>query len=125
MNKTSPKQYRLLNQHSDIVIPNLKLANTFITRFKGLMGSNVLSKDEGLLITPCQQVHTHFMAYPLDLVFIDQEDKVIEILTNIKPWRFSKYIKKSKAILELSANTANEKIQLGDTLVYDLKCELS
>lgn len=101
---------------SKIIVSNTQLANTFFTRLKGLMGTRQLNENSGLLISPCQQVHTHFMQYPLDLVFLDNKFNVLEIVQNIKPWRFSRLIKSAYYVLEVPANSAIEKIEINHQL---------
>ncbi len=75
------------------------IANTPLSRLKGLLGRRGLKKDEALIIKPCNSIHTFFMRFPIDVLFIDRENKVIKALSAIKPFRLSGiYINASFAI---------------------------
>jgi uncharacterized membrane protein (UPF0127 family) len=100
----------------ELLVLQVKHANNFFTRLLGLMGTKRLSSAHGLLITPCQQIHTHFMRYPVDVIFLDNEMIVLEKLTALKPWRFSRFIKKAKHVLELPENEADS-VNIGDRLI--------
>lgn len=64
------------------VICKVKIAETFLKRFKGLMFINE-APDHGLLIKPCRSIHTFNMKFPIDVLFIDQGNKVIEIVEGL------------------------------------------
>jgi len=66
----------------------------------GLLGHESLNPDESMLIEPCKQVHTLFMRFPIDVVFLDKDNHVLEYLS-MKPWRFSPLRMKASKILEL------------------------
>lgn len=106
----------LANKSGELIVSKVRLADSFLTRLKGLMFSSRLDKDEGLLICQCKQVHTHFMRYPLDIVFLDSSLQVIEIVHELKPWRFSKFYKNAHYVLEMSANSLPQSIKLGSKL---------
>jgi len=97
------------------IVKELRYANTFLTRFKGLIGSSPLTFQQGLLISPCKQIHTHFMSYPIDVVFLDSNLNVLHLIISIKPWKISPLIKTAYYVLELPANAAST-IQIGDQL---------
>jgi uncharacterized membrane protein (UPF0127 family) len=99
-----------------LIASEVKLANTFLTRFKGLLGSSPLSSQQGLLISPCQQIHTHFMGYPIEVVFLDKNFHVIDIMVEMKPWKISKFYKNAFYVLELQANKTEE-ININDRLM--------
>lgn len=84
---------------NQIVITQLKIADTFITRMIGLM-FKIITPHEGLLIDPCNSIHCFFMKMPIDVLFIDKNNKVIHKITKMKPWRISPIISKSKYVIE-------------------------
>ena len=88
-----------INNHSIEIIE----ADTFFKRLVGLLGKDSLSKDKGMLIKPCSSIHTFFMKFPIDVVFMDRRFKVIHIIENMQASKQSGYIKKSYQVLELSA----------------------
>ncbi len=65
----------------------LRLAVTFLQRFKGLLGTKSLPEGEALLIRPCSSVHTLGMNYPIDVFFMTAEDRVLKIAASIPPGR--------------------------------------
>jgi uncharacterized membrane protein (UPF0127 family) len=64
----------------------LHTADTFRTRFRGLMLSAPLAPGEGLLITRCTSVHSGFMRYPIDVVYLDRYGVITRCVPNLKPW---------------------------------------
>ncbi len=102
---------------SRILVSSGKIANTFFTRFKGLMGSAPLEKGEGLLISPSNSVHTHFMRYPLDILYIDKDHRVVAMDESMKPWRLGRIHRQACCVLELPAGVIESTLtQIGDQL---------
>ena len=64
-----------------------RVARTFAERAKGLIGTKDLPADEGMLIEKCNAIHTFFMSFPIDAVFLDASDRVVKVVRGIKPWR--------------------------------------
>ncbi|MEM8499613.1 MAG: DUF192 domain-containing protein [Pseudomonadota bacterium] len=93
-------------------------AKTFFKRLRGLLGKAPLAYREGLLMSPCNQVHTIGMRYPLDVVYLDRDGRVVKCVENVKPFRFSA-AKGARHTLELAAHTAKELgITPGEHLVW-------
>ncbi len=82
----------------------LYLANRFLTRARGLLGRR-LAAEEGLLIKPCAAVHTFGMSYPIDVVFLDRDNRILKIVSHLAPWRLAA-CGGSRAVLELNAGQA-------------------
>ncbi|MCX8131346.1 MAG: DUF192 domain-containing protein [Clostridia bacterium] len=102
-----------------IISVNCKTANTFISRFAGLMGKASLPEGEGLLIMPCNSIHMFFMKFSLDIVFIDKDNIVIHLIKGIKPWRVSKIVKRAYCALELPCGTISRtEMKVGDRLTF-------
>lgn len=108
--------FRLDVESEEIVVEKIYLADNFLTRLKGLMFTSKLSKNEGLLIARCQQIHTHFMQYSLDVVFLDNSFQVIEVIRDLKPWRFTKFYKDAYYVLEMSAKSLPTSIKSNSKL---------
>jgi uncharacterized membrane protein (UPF0127 family) len=92
------------------------VANQIFDRMKGLMFSLELPECDGFLITPCNSIHTFFMLYSLDLVFLDKNFKVIKIIYKMSPWRMSWIYFKSSQVLEMKAGTLTRNISVGEKL---------
>ncbi len=99
-----------------VLATRLEAAHTGATRRKGLLGRSGLGAGEGLWIAPCESVHTFFMRFPIDLVYLDREKRVKKTRRAVGPWRLSACLS-AHSILELPAGTI-EKTQSepGDTL---------
>jgi uncharacterized membrane protein (UPF0127 family) len=102
------------------VVENLRIAKNFKERFWGLMFKKRIPANEGLMLLDCNGIHTCFMRFAIDVVFMDINHQVISIKEKIKPWKKSGFIKKAYITLELPAGTINNKdITLGDILILD------
>ncbi|PKO43604.1 MAG: hypothetical protein CVU29_10595 [Betaproteobacteria bacterium HGW-Betaproteobacteria-22] len=90
------------------LVTKLRHADSYFTRLRGLIGSPPLALQEGILISPCKQVHTHFMKYSIDVVFLDKHLTVINKIEAMPPWRVSSYVAVARYVLELPAYTAQD-----------------
>lgn len=95
-------------------------AKKYSDRIRGLLGIDSLPPNTGLMIKPCKQVHTFFMKFAIDIVFIDKHNNMIHIET-LKPFKVSKYIWKACAVVELAEGTAQKyKLKIGEQLPFKL-----
>jgi uncharacterized protein len=102
---------------NQILIRNLQTAEGFLQRGLGLIPRKSLGLDEGLLIHQAPTIHTCFMSFPIDCVFVDKNLKVQALVENIKPWRFTKYYWRAHSVIELAAGSIKRlNIQVGDQL---------
>lgn len=89
------------------------------TRMVGLLGKQDLSAGEALLIRPCSSVHTYFMRFSLDVIFLDREYRVLKVVRNLKPFRFSG-ARRSHVVIELPAGALGGiDIEPGDQLTLE------
>lgn len=103
---------------NNTVVLNLKIAKSFKERLLGLMFKKRITGNEGLLILSCSSIHTCFMRFAIDVVFMDIDHRVISIRKKMKPWRLSGFVKKAYMTLELPEGTIRRKdISLGDILI--------
>jgi uncharacterized membrane protein (UPF0127 family) len=72
---------------------------------KGLLGRSGLASNEGLLIRPASSIHTFFMGFPIDVVFLDRDLVVRKIAADVKPWRLA-FARHSRNVLELASGEA-------------------
>jgi len=74
-------------------------------RLKGLLGRASLPAGEGMVITPCNSVHTFFMRFPIDVVFFDSDNTVIAAVANMRPFRATRIYWGARGVIELPAGT--------------------
>jgi len=79
-----------------------RVAKSFASRFRGLMGAARLPSGSGLLLPRTSSVHTHFMRFPIDVVFLDAEWRIVSVVEGLRPWRFAA-AKEASSVLELQA----------------------
>jgi uncharacterized protein len=88
------------------------------TRLRGLLGRDQLPAGEGLLLKPAPSVHTCFMRFPIDVVFLDACMRVLSIAPKVEPWKFAGR-RGTRAVLELAAGEA-ERREIGEGVVLKL-----
>ena len=71
----------------DILGVRAEVARSFVERARGLIGRRNLAPGEGMLILKCNAIHTCFMRFPIDAVFLDRDDHVVKTVRDIRPWR--------------------------------------
>jgi uncharacterized protein len=95
-------------------------AESFLTRFKGLMGRRSLAMGEGMHIAPCNSIHTFFMRIPIDVAFLDKDGLIVKQIPAMPPWRISSVYFKAHSVLELPAGTLSaSQTQEGDRLSFE------
>ena len=99
-----------------IISNNILIADTLLTRLIGLMFKKQLVGSDGLLLDPCNSIHTFFMRYSLDIVFLSSENKIVKIVRGIKPWRMTWIYFRAKKTLELPAGKLPYDLKEGDLL---------
>jgi uncharacterized membrane protein (UPF0127 family) len=86
-------------------------------RLKGLLGRRTLGADEGIYLRPASSVHTFFMRFPIDAVFVDGEGRVLKVAAGLRPWRAAG-CRGARAVLELSSGESERRgVRPGDQLV--------
>ena len=88
-------------------------------RMRGLLGRSDLAAGEGVLLRPASSIHTHFMRFAIDAVFLDRDLRVVEVRSALPPWRMARK-RGAKAVLELRAGEAGRRgIEVGDALAIE------
>lgn len=107
----------LINERTQrLVATYVEVAETRHARRKGLLGRQVMPADAALVITPCISVHTAFMRFPIDVVFVDRDGRAVQMIHNMQPWRMAASLK-AHAVIEMAAGRTKDcGIQLGDRL---------
>ena len=94
------------------------------SRGRGLLGRASMDANEGLWIVlgeglwivPCPTIHTFFMKFAIDVLFLDKNLKVVRIIENMKPWRLSPWVYSAHSVLELAGGVLKGSISVGDQL---------
>ena len=97
-----------------------EVANSFFSRFCGLMGRASIEENHGLLLLNTDSIHMMFMRFPIDVIYFDADWKIVKIVKNLRPWIGLSSCFKAKHVLELKSG---ECARLG--LVENIKMELS
>ncbi|HTX39480.1 MAG TPA: DUF192 domain-containing protein [Bryobacteraceae bacterium] len=108
------------NQTRETVLAEAaEVADTSAKRRTGLLKHSRLEPGEGLWIIPCESVHTFFMKFPIDLVYLDKNRKVRKVRHAVGPWRLSACLS-ARSVLELPAGTVERTGTLpGDELAIE------
>ncbi|MDR3591054.1 MAG: DUF192 domain-containing protein [Negativicutes bacterium] len=100
------RQVAIVNRNNTAILGNcVDVAETKAERLKGLLGTRCLPLGHGLLLRPCNGVHTYGMCYSIDVLFLDEEYRVVEIVPDMWPMRIARNCA-STMVLELPAGTA-------------------
>lgn len=100
-----------------VLADKARVADTFWSRLIGLLNRNSLEKGEALVLKPANSIHTFFMRFPIDALFLDKNSKVIGITHVIKPFRFSPVYFGAYSVIELPAGTLQlTQTKLGDSV---------
>jgi uncharacterized membrane protein (UPF0127 family) len=96
---------KILNLTRQVVLAHsVEVADHGAKRRKGLLGRDALPTGEGLWIVPCESVHTFFMKFPIDLVYLDRNKMVKKVRSSVPPWRLSACVS-AHSIVELASGT--------------------
>ena len=102
------------------VASSARVAKTLWPRFRGLMLAPQLPAGAGLVIVPCNSIHTQFMRFPIDVLYVNKEHEIVGIDRNLRPWRVGRFYRNVHYVVELPADGAAG-CQVGDRLTIDEK----
>ncbi|HKH30615.1 MAG TPA: DUF192 domain-containing protein [Gaiellaceae bacterium] len=101
-----------------VVCEECLVAATPLTRMRGLLGRSSLPSGQGILLRPAASVHTFFMRFSIDVVFLDDELRVVHIAADLRPWRAAGK-RGARAVLELPAGECERRgLRVGDQLRF-------
>ena len=99
-----------------VLATRLEVADSGPSRNKGLLGRKGLEHGGGLWIIPCESVHTFFMQFAIDLVYLDRKNRIRKVCHSVRPWRISLCLS-AHSILELPSGAIRaSRTEAGDTL---------
>jgi len=97
----------------------IEVADTAVRRVKGLLGRECLEDGQGLLFKQCSSLHTLFMRFPIDIVFMDKRCKVLKSKANVHPFKLVAAPLRAYYALELPAGSiARSGTKVGDHLAF-------
>lgn len=106
----------LRRQDGAVLCERVHVAERPWSRMRGLLGRADLPRGEGLLLRPAGSVHTAFMRFTIDVVFLDRELRVVQIDRSVPPWRAASK-RGAKAVVELAGGECSRRdLQVGDAL---------
>ena len=93
------------------------LANTFFKRLRGLMFRWRLAEAEALWLRPCNGVHTFWMLFTIDVIFLDQQLRIVKLVENMRPFRVTSPKLAASSVVEMPARTISRaSLKVGDQL---------
>ena len=112
---------RAVNSTKNTVLAErVAVADSFIRRGWGLLGHSCLRQGEGMLITRTNWIHSMFMRFPFDAVYVDERGAVCRLLVDFPPFRLGPLVWRARDVLELAAGTiARSDTAVDDVIVFE------
>ena len=108
---------RLALMSSDAAVPlasRVEIAVSRRARRRGLLGRMRLDANAALILVPCAAIHTMFMRFPIDVIFVNREGRAVRIVSRMRPWRIA-FCMAARGVIELAAGTVERRdIRVGD-----------
>lgn len=101
-----------------ILAEKVEVAQRFFKRLKGLMFRSYMPKGTAMLLSPCPQIHTCFMKFSLDVLFLSEDGTVLYVIENLKPWRLSPIVCRAVQTLEMPAGTLQGRVKVGQRVDF-------
>lgn len=101
---------------NESISSRVEIAESFYARSKGLLGRSKLENSHCLWIHKCNSIHTFFMKFAIDILYVDRNFKVTNIHRDIKPWRLDWGGLSSKSCFEFQSKALTQNIEVGDFL---------
>lgn len=106
----------LVNQRTDEALAqHVEVAVTRHARRKGLLGRDGLGASCALILAPCAAIHTMFMRFDIDAVFVDDDGRAVKVVENLAPWRIAVQ-PFAHAVVELPGGSLSRRVAIGDRL---------
>lgn len=105
------------DEKAEMLSENLEIAESLFSRGKGLLGRTHLAEGQALWIKPCNNIHTFFMKFTIDCVFINKNSKIEKVYSKVKPFRIKGPVWKAYSVIEFSEGIIEKwNLQPGDQL---------
>jgi uncharacterized protein len=111
---------RIVNlTRSTVLGTRVVLADSWWGRFRGYLGRREPQRGEGILLVPCNAVHTYGMAFELDVIFLGADGGVLHVIPKMGPWRRSPRVPGCRYVLEVPPGTIQQTgTSVGDSFTW-------
>lgn len=97
---------KLLHAQTGFVLAeHVEHATSIAARLKGLLGRDSLDPGHALAIEPCTSIHTCFMRFPIDVLFVSRDGRAVRAISRLPPWRLTRVYSQAALVVELPAGT--------------------
>ena len=112
---------QLINKTKNTILAEYAVvADTPFKRIKGLLGKNDFKLGEALILKPCNSIHTFFMRFPIDVLFVDKENRLIKTTSLLPPFCLTPIYFRAHFAIELPAGTIQfTSTQEGDIISFE------
>ena len=102
-----------------LISDNAVLASSPLSRMKGLLGRGSMPASEAIVLRPASSIHTLFMRFALDIIYLDHDGKIVKLVPNLVPFRFSA-ASGARAVIEMASGATSQlDLQVGDELIIN------
>ncbi|OGS02466.1 MAG: hypothetical protein A3G41_08135 [Elusimicrobia bacterium RIFCSPLOWO2_12_FULL_59_9] len=101
-----------------LLAERVEKADGFSARLFGLMGRASPGPQAAMWLIPCRMIHTCFMRFSLDVVFLDRDQKAVRVLRGLLPWRLSPWVRGARSALEFESGALSGRVAEGDQLEF-------
>ena len=111
---------KCVQANDQVLLSEVLPGNTFWRRLKGLLGRRELALQQGLLLEPCNSVHTLGMKFAIGVLFLSADNRILQLIPSLQPGRLSPIVKGAKKVLELHPERLQQGgLSLGDQLKFE------
>ena len=97
------------SSQNNLIAADVRVARNFFSRSIGLISKKILSDNEALIIKPCCSIHTLFMKFDIDVLFVNNKNEIIALYERVKPWRILPIHWNSSYVIELAPGSISNK----------------
>jgi len=108
---------RILINENTVLAENVIVAESTLERMRGLLGRTTLPPDSAMLIRRCRNIHTWFMRFAIDVIFLDRNLRVLKVAQNVPPYRMVFGPRKAANVLEMAAGRPNAPVVKPDDVL--------
>ncbi len=108
-----------------VIAQDAVVASSWFARLRGLIGRRSLEPGMGMVIRPCSSIHTFFMAFPIEVLFVGEGHRVLRATEPIGPWRIGPIVSRARYVVELPVGAVSaSQTEPGDEIVWEPEREV-